>query len=151
MKSQRTLTRVKVGFAVAATLGLSLLAGPAATAQPQDSRPQVTVTPSEELSSKEDVRVDMHGFESEAAVFIQECAEVRVDVFGCDYHHTKSANLDSKGSGSEKVTVRRVFEAHSEDGDLLDKVDCASVKYGCYISVGNLEGAVDTEISFKDE
>lgn len=151
MKTQRTLTRVKVGFAVAATLGLSAVAGPAATAQPRIPAPHVVVTPSEDLPAKADVLVKMSGFEPESAVFIQECAEVGPNIFGCDYDHTAAVDLDGEGAGAARVTARRVFEAHSADGDLLDVVDCVRVPRGCYISVGNFEGARDAEISFRDD
>ncbi|MFT7836739.1 enediyne antibiotic chromoprotein [Saccharothrix sp. BKS2] len=148
MKAQPGSARVKFGLAAAAALGLSLAVVPTAVAQPQALAAKVVVSPSAALPATIDVTVDISGFKPRSAVFTQQCAQVTETVVGCDWSHTQSLILGEGGEGKTRLNVRRVFEAHDENGNPIGPVDCASVKPGCFVAVGNRQEGSGVVLAF---
>ncbi|TVT45967.1 hypothetical protein FNH05_20210 [Amycolatopsis rhizosphaerae] len=144
---------MKTVLAAAAALGLTIGVTPTAIAQPKNVAPHVVVMPSEDLPEVADVTVAISGFEPHAAVFVQQCAQVAPGVSGCDFHRTESVDLDDAGAALTRLSVRRMFEAYNENGDLVGAVDCAQIKLepGCFIAVGNVQGGAEAPLFFKGD
>ncbi|MFE0025200.1 enediyne antibiotic chromoprotein [Amycolatopsis sp. NPDC059021] len=150
MHSANSVKRVAGVVAVAAAaFGIAVAGGSSAAAAPAPDAPQVTVSPSTNLSEGTPITVTVSGFKAAQKVHFSECAEIG-GANVCDHDGSGQITTDGNGGGSSASVAHKTFVGYLDNGTKWGTVDCKTAEHGCYVGAGADDGTgATTVISFS--